>query len=183
MRRLKKVTFVMLLSLLAIPFTGIAGPTNLSPAVLEEERIMRAVRHELVMLPFYDVFDDLAYRVEGSTVTLSGYVTRPTLKTSAERVVLKVPGVQLVVNQIEVLPLSPMDERIRYAVFFAVYGNPALDRYSHQAIPPIRIVVKNGHVVLTGVVFNRLEKTLAEMKARGVGGVFSVTNNLRTEKT
>ena len=183
MRRLQKVTIVIWMSLLAIPFTGIAGESNPSTVVPEQERMIREVRHELLMLPFYDVFDDLAFRVEGSTVTLSGFVTRPTLKTSAERVVRKVPGVQQVVNQIEVLPLSPMDDRIRCAVFYAVYGNPALDRYSYQAIPPIRIVVKNGHVTLTGVVFNGMEKTLAGMKARGVGGVFSVTNNLHTEKT
>lgn len=144
-------------------------------------RIARQVRHELVMLPYYGVFDDFAYRVDGSTVTLSGYVTRPTLKSDAENVVKSVEGVEKVVNNIEVLPLSSMDDRIRIATYRAIYGQTGLDRYALQAVPPIHIIVKNGNVTLTGVVANQGDKDMAGIRANGVSGVFSVTNNLRVE--
>jgi hyperosmotically inducible protein len=142
---------------------------------------MREVRHELVMLPYYGVFDNLAYRVDGTTVTLVGQVTRPTLKSDAENVVKDIEGVEKVVNQIEVLPLSGMDDRIRLATYRAVYGTQGLDRYALNAVPPIHIVVSNGKVTLEGVVANEGDKNLAGVKANGVSGVFSVTNNLRVE--
>jgi hyperosmotically inducible protein len=145
------------------------------------ERLAREVRHELVMLPYYGVFDDLSYRVDGSTVTLTGHVTRPTLKSDAENVVKKVEGVERVVNNIEVLPLSPMDDRIRIATYRAVYGQTGLDRYALQAVPPIHIIVNNGNVTLTGVVSNQADKDIAGVRANGVPGVFAVTNNLRVE--
>ena len=144
-----------------------------------EQRITRQVRHELVMLPYYGVFDNLAYRVDGYTVTLMGSVTRPTLKSDAENVVKGIEGVERVVNQIEVLPLSPNDDRIRIATYRAIYGQTGLDRYALQAVPPIHIIVKNGNVTLEGVVSSEMDKNLAEMQAKGVSGVFSVTNNLR----
>ena len=147
-----------------------------------EERIAREVRHELVMLPYYGVFDNLAYRVEGSTVTLMGQVARPTLKSSAENVVKDIEGVTKVVNNIEVLPVSPNDDRIRVAVYRAVYGHTALNRYDMQAVPPIHIIVKNGNVTLEGIVLNEGDKNIANIQAKSVPGVFSVTNNLRTEK-
>ena len=143
----------------------------------------RQVRHELVMMPFYSVFDHLAYRVDGATVTLMGQVTRPTLKSDAERLVKNnVEGVEKVVNQIEVLPVSPSDDRIRLATYRAIYGHSSLDRYGLQAVPPIHIIVKNGNVTLEGVVATEAEKNIAGIQANGVSGVFSVTNNLRTEK-
>jgi hyperosmotically inducible protein len=145
-------------------------------------RIQREVRHELVMLPFYGVFDNLAYRVDGYTVTLLGQVSRPTLKTDAENVVKKIEGVERVDNKIEVLPLSPNDERIRVAVYRAVYGHSNLNRYALQAVPPIHIIVKNGNVALEGVVANEADKNVAGIQANSVAGVFSVTNNLRVEK-
>ena len=146
-------------------------------------RLAKEVRHELVMLPYYGVFDDLAFRVDGSTVTLLGQVTRPTLKSSAENVVKHIEGVESVNNQIEVLPLSPNDDRIRMAVYRAIYSAPTLStRYGFQAIPPIHILVKNGNVNLVGVVANEADKTIASVQAKGVPGVFSVTNNLRVEK-
>jgi len=147
-----------------------------------QERIQKEVRHELVMLPYYGVFDNLAYRVDGSTVTLLGEVTRPTLKSDAENVVKRIEGVEKVVNKIEVLPPSPMDDRIRLAVYRAVYGQTGLDRYALQAVPPIHIIVKNGNVALEGVVANDGDKNLAGIRANGVSGVFKVTNNLRVEK-
>jgi hyperosmotically inducible protein len=134
------------------------------------DRITREVRHELVMLPYYGVFDNLSYRVDGSTVTLMGQVTRPTLKSDAENVVKAIEGVERVNNQIEVLPLSPMDDRIRMAEYRAIFSQPGLDRYAMQAVPPIHIIVAN-----------EADKNMAGVKANGVAGVFSVTNNLRVE--
>ncbi|MBI3281854.1 MAG: BON domain-containing protein [Acidobacteria bacterium] len=144
--------------------------------------MVQEIRHELVMLPWYGVFDNLAYRVDGGRVTLVGQVTRPTLKSSAERVVRDIEGVEQVINQIEVLPLSPNDDRIRLATYRAIYGHSALNRYALQAIPPIHILVKNGNVTLEGVVANESDKNIANIQANGVSGVFSVTNNLRVEK-
>jgi len=145
------------------------------------DRITREVRHELVMLPYYGVFDNLAYRVDGSTVTLLGQVTRPTLKSDAENVVKGIEGVTRVDNQIQVLPLSSMDDRIRIATYRAIFSKPGLDRYAMQAVPPIHIIVDNGKVTLEGVVANEADKTQANLAANGVSGVFSVTNNLRVE--
>jgi hyperosmotically inducible protein len=146
-----------------------------------DARITREVRHELVMLPYYGVFDNLAYRVDGRTVTLLGQVTRPTLKSDAENVVKNIEGVEKVNNQIQVLPLSPMDDRIRMAEYRAIYSTPGLDRYAMQAVPPIHIIVDNGKVTLVGVVANESDKNLAGVKANGVPGVFSVNNELRVE--
>jgi hyperosmotically inducible protein len=147
-----------------------------------EERIAREVRHELVMLPYYDVFDNLTYRVDGSKVTLSGQVTRPTLKSDAENVVKKIEGVETVDNQIEVLPVSPNDDRIRLATYRAIYSKAPLQRYQLGAVPPIHFIVKNGNVTLEGVVAAEGDKNLAGIAAKGVRGAFGVTNNLRVEK-
>ena|SRR5579871_4233467 len=147
-----------------------------------EERITKEVRHELVMLPYYDVFDNLAYRVDGSKVTLLGQVTRPTLKRDAENVVKKIEGVENVDNQIEVLPLSPNDDRVRLAAYRAIFSKAPLQRYQLSAVPPIHIIVKNGNITLEGVVANESDKNLAEIAAKGVHGAFSVKNNLRVEK-
>ena len=146
--------------------------------------IVKEVRHELVTLPWYSVFDNLAFRVDpDGTVTLLGQAVRPTLKDDAERVVKKIPGVTRVINQIEVLPLSPNDDRIRMAEFRAIYGDPALQRYALGAVPPIHIIVKNGHVDLVGVVATQMDKQIAGIRANGVPGVFSVNNDLRVEES
>jgi len=146
------------------------------------ERIQREVRHELVMLPNLDVFDNLAYKVEGYNVTLFGQVTRPTLKSDAENVVKKIEGVEKVDNQIEVLPPSPMDDRLRLRLYRAIYGYAPLQKYALGVIKPIRIIVKGGHVTLEGVVDNAADKNVAGLRANGVPGVFSVTNNLAVVK-
>jgi hyperosmotically inducible protein len=146
-----------------------------------QDRLTREVRHELVMLPYYGVFDNLAYRIDGRTVTLLGEVTRPTLKSDAEHAVKDIEGVERVNNQIKVLPLSPMDDRIRIAEYRAIYGQTGLDRYAMQAVPPIHIIVDNGRVTLEGVVANQGDKDMAGVRANGVPGVFGVTNNLRVE--
>ena len=150
---------------------------------VDESRLVREVRHQLAMLPYYGVFDDLSFRVDpDGTVTLMGAVTRPTLKSDAENVVKHIEGVTKVVNQIEVLPLSPEDDRIRMAEYRAIYGEPSLaTRYGYRAIPPVHIIVKNGHVTLDGVVANQGDKDLINVRANSVPGVFSVTNNLRVE--
>lgn len=146
-----------------------------------QDRITREVRHELVMLPYYGVFDNLTYRVEGSSVTLMGQVTRPTLKRDAGNVVKGIEGVEHVDNKIQVLPLSSMDDGLRLAVYRAIYGHPGLDRYALQAVPPIHIVVDNGKVTLEGVVATQSDKDTAGVRASTVGGVFSAVNNLRVE--
>lgn len=146
-----------------------------------EQWITREVRHQLVMLPYYSVFDNLTYKVNGDTVTLMGEVVRPTLKNDAGRVVKRIEGVDKVINNIEVLPLSPNDDRIRRAVYRAIYSKPGLDQYAMRAVPTIHIIVKNGHVTLEGAVAREMDKQQAGMAANGVSGVFSVTNNLRVD--
>ena len=148
-----------------------------------QARILKEVRHELVMLPYYNVFDNLSYRVDGTKVTLMGQVTQPTLKSDAGNVVKRLEGVTQVDNEIEVLPLSPNDDQIRFAVYRAIYSFPSLStRYGYRAVPSIHIIVKNGNVTLEGVVANDTDKNVANIQANGVSGVFSVTNNLRVEK-
>src|SRR5437899_2660357 len=146
------------------------------------DRIVKEVRHELVMLPYYGVFDNLSYRVDGSKVTLFGQVTRPTLKSDAENVVKRIEGVEKVDNEIEVLPLSPNDDRIRLAVYRAVYSKAPLQRYSLMAVPPIHIIVKNGDLTLVGAVASEADKNLAGLTANGVSGVFKVKNDLVVDK-
>lgn len=143
------------------------------------ERIAKEVRHELLMLPYLGVFDNLAYKVDGYNVTLMGQVTRPTLKSDAENVVKKIEGVEHVDNQIEVLPPSSMDDSLRRQLYRAIYGYPALQKYSLGVRQPIRIIVKSGKVTLEGVVDSEEDKNIANIQARSVSGVFSVTNNLQ----
>jgi hyperosmotically inducible periplasmic protein len=143
--------------------------------------LAQEVRHQLVMLPFYSVFDNLEYKVNGSDVTLLGQVTQPIVKIDAENAVKRIEGVTKVTNNIELLPLSPMDDQIRRAEFRAIYSEPALERYAYGPVPPIHIIVKGGHVTLEGVVVNHGDKDLVNLRANGVPGVFSVTNNLRIQ--
>jgi hyperosmotically inducible periplasmic protein len=147
------------------------------------ERIQKEVRHELLMLPYLGVFDNLAYKVDGYNVTLYGQVTRPTLKSDAENVVKKIEGVEKVDNQIEVLPPSPMDDQIRRRLYRAIYGFPSLQKYSMGVQQPIRIIVKGGNVTLEGVVDNEADKNTAGIRAKSVSGVFGVTNNLQVVKS
>lgn len=143
-----------------------------------EDRIIKEVRHELLLLPYYSVFDFLSFRVDGDTVTLQGQAVRPTLKSDAEAAVKGIEGVNKVVNNIEVLPLSPMDDQLRRAVFHEIYGDPGLSRYAMSALPSIHLIVKNGNVTLEGVVDNEADKNLANLRASSVPNVFAVKNNL-----
>ena len=143
------------------------------------DSITKEVRHELLMLPWFGVFDNIAYKVDGYNVTLVGQVTRPSLKSDAGNAVKHIEGVENVDNQIEVLPTSLMDDRIRRRLFRSIYGYGPLEKYALGVQKPIRIIVKNGHVTLEGVVDSEGDKNLAGIRANGVSGTFSVTNNLQ----
>lgn len=175
MNRNLKVLVVLSLVLASTWFAfGQVEPSN--PA---EIRIQREVRHELLMLPYFGVFDNIAFQVQGGTVTLLGQVSRPSLKSDAQGAVKHIEGVDQVVNKIEVLPPSPLDDGLRMRLFRAIYGFPALEKYSLGVQKPIRIIVNGGHVTLEGVVDSESDKNIAGIRANGVSGIFSVTNNLQ----
>lgn len=172
---MKSKAATMLTSLLLLIPLYAAAQNSARP----EDRITREVRHELLMLPYFGVFDNIAYKVDGGTVTLMDSVVRPTLKSDAENAVKHIEGVDKVVNQIEILPPSNMDDRIRLELFRAIYEFPALQKYELGVQKPIRIIVKNGHVWLEGVVDSESDKNLVGVRAKTVPGTFSVTNNLQ----
>jgi hyperosmotically inducible protein len=177
----KTVTLLFAVLAVATVFAQNSQERPLSQAGID--RITREVRHELLLLPYYGVFDNLAYKVgPDGTVTLLGQVARPTLKSDAENVVKKIEGVEKVDNQIKVLPVSGNDDQIRRATYRAIYGNSTLAPYGMRAVPPIHIIVDNGHVTLEGVVARQMDKQIAEMQAKSVPGVFSVDDNLRVEE-
>ena len=169
--RLGRALFATVVLLSVVQIMGAGELTGLA----------RQVRHELVMLPNHGVFDSLGFKVDGSKVTLLGQVHRPSLKKSAERVVKRLEGVESVDNQIEILPTSSNDDRIRGAVYRSIYYHPNFTRYAIRAVPPIHIIVKNGDVKLVGVVATDGDKNIAGLQANGVSGVFSVMNELRVE--
>jgi BON domain len=143
-----------------------------------EVALIKEVRHVLVMQPFYTVFDNLEFKIDGEQVTLMGQVVRPALKSDSEAAVKKIEGVTSVKNEIKVLPPSSMDDRIRFREYRAIYSAPGFQKYEIQAVPPIHIIVDMGHVTLTGVVDSQMDKTVALMRAKQVSGVFSVTDKL-----
>lgn len=169
--RIKLVGILALVVLLAASVAASAQPSGRGTG--------DKVRKELVTLPYYGVFDNLEYKVEGDTVTLYGQVRDPITRHDAERRVAKIEGVDHVVNQIEVLPLSRFDDSIRARAYRSIFRSGGLYRYAMGANPSIHIVVKNGHITLEGVVSNQMDSQLAYIAANGVTGVFSVTNNLR----
>ena len=149
---------------------------------LLEQRLNGQVHHALAMIPQYSIFDDLSYRVEGNTVTLSGAVRNAVVSDEAQASVKHIEGVERVVNNIEILPASFNDDRIRGQVARAVFSDPRMSSYAIQPVPPIHIIVKNGHVDLVGVVRTKTDADSAFIRANGVPGVFSVNNNLRVEQ-
>ena len=179
-------TYALALIVAALPAAAQKGSNDhwnaVGPGAMGEDRITREVRHVLLTLPYYGVFDNLEYSVNGNTVTLYGQVVRPTLRNDAASVVKGIEGVSKVDNRIQVLPLSEMDDRIRMAVYRAVYSDPSLNRYALEAVPPIHIIVDNGKVTLVGVVSSTGDKNIAGIRANGVSGVFSVENQLRVEQ-
>jgi hyperosmotically inducible protein len=148
-----------------------------------EKWLTREVGHQLIQVPWLSVFDNLQYSVNGSEVTLSGQVWQPVTKQDAETAVKGIEGVTKVNNNIEVLPLSPMDDQIRRAEYRAIYGAPELQRYAMGVLPSIHIIVKNGHVTLIGAVDNQMDKNVAEIRAKSVPNVFSVDDNLQVRPT
>jgi len=176
----RNITMAVATALLAVPFTYGAISTTVSKKGLSKTEA--EVRHELVMLPYFGVFDNLEFQVNGSEVVLTGQVTRPTLRSDAENVVKRIEGIDHVINNIEVLPLSPFDNQIRLAAYRTIYGNSMLSRYNWGPVPPIHIIVKNGDVTLEGVVANDTDRNVANIQANSVPGVFSVKNDLRVDK-
>ena len=183
MKAIKNVTKAFIASLVLTVFAVAAVPTAAQTVQpVSYEQVSKKVRKELVTLPYYGVFDNLAYNIEGGTVTLYGQVVRPSTRKDAERRVRRIAGVTEVVNRIEVLPLSSFDDSIRVATYRTLYRTGGLYRYFMGANPSIHIVVNRGHVTLEGVVANEGDRRLANIAARGVPGAFSVTNNLRTDR-
>jgi hyperosmotically inducible protein len=175
---MKHRSYILVLSLLTLATLSIARDQRETSAKAQE-RITREVRHELLMLPYFGVFDNIAFKVDGYNVILLGQVVRPSLKSDAENAVKHIEGVEKIDNQIEVLPPSTTDDSLRLALYRAIYGYPALEKYALGVQKPIRIIVKNGHVTLEGVVDNDADKNMAGLRAKGVPGTFSVTNNLQ----
>jgi hyperosmotically inducible protein len=173
---MKSIVMSVIVLLAAIPGHTFGQSEPGDPA---QARIAKEVRHELLMLPYFGVFDNIGFQVSGDTVTLVGQVTRPTLKSDSENVVKHIEGVSHVNNKIEVLPPSSMDDQLRLSLFRAIYGYASLEKYSMGVQKPIRIIVKSGHVTLEGVVDSEADKNTAGLRANGVPGIFSVTNNLR----
>ena len=174
---MKWIPWAIVLCVLAMPAFA---QRPVSPKGIE--RIQREVRHEILMLPYFGVFDYITFKVDDSTVTLLGQVTRPTLKNHSANAVKSIEGVEKVDNQIEVLPPSPTDDRIRLALLNEIYNFPSLQRYALPVVKPIRIIVKNGHVSLEGVVDNETDKNTVGIRAQSVPGIFEVKNNLQVAK-
>ena len=181
MRTIKQNLIAVIATLAMAATATVAAPKTTGSESASRQQLVKQIRHELVTLPYYGVFDNLAYKVDGSTVTLSGQVTRPTTRSDAARRVAKLAGVEQVVNNIEVLPLSSFDDSIRLRTYRAVFSSGGLYRYGMGVNPSIHIVVNRGQLTLEGVVGNRMDSQLAYMAARGVFGAFSVTNKLQVE--
>lgn len=169
------------LSVLVLASSAWASSAPPAPAV-PLDPVQKNVRKALVTIPYLSVFDNLSYSVDNGVVTLSGQVTQPYLKDYAEKSVKDVPGITAVNDQIEVLPLSPFDDQIRFRTLRSLERTGSLYRYFMGTVPSIRIVVKNGHVTLDGIVNNSMDRQIAFMTANQIPGVFSVTNDLRTER-
>jgi len=181
------VSVLALILVLPLASAAFAAPTKTQPPATNspdyQAWLTNQVRHQLVLLPFYSVFDNLEYQVEGSKVVLKGQVVRPVLKDDAGTAVKHIEGVTAVDNQIQVLPPSPMDWQIRRAEYRAIYRSPNLQMYQLRSVPTIHIIVDNGHVTLEGAVATQADKNVAGLMANQVPYVFSVTNNLRVENS
>jgi hyperosmotically inducible protein len=168
---------VKMIAITALAVSVFAQPNTGHP-VAGDNPLTKEIRHELLMMPYYGIFDHLSFRVDGEQVTLMGEVSRPTLKAEAERRVKAVRGVELVDNQIRILPLSPYDDRLRLATARTMFGNPVFSRYSWGARPPIHFIVENGTLTLKGTVDSQADRNLAGILANGIPGAFAVNNQL-----
>jgi hyperosmotically inducible protein len=177
---------ILLIAVLILGLTGITADTvsaqDVSVRDTNRAEMSEKVRKEILSLPYYGAFDAIGFEINGDTVILNGYVVRPYTKNDAEEEVAEIPGVRRVINNIEVLPLSPNDDRIRLRVRRSIAAKGGLYRYLLGANPSIRIVVKNGRVMLEGYVANEADRNLANIAAREVSGTFEVTNNLKIER-
>jgi hyperosmotically inducible protein len=154
-----------------------AKPATAAPKT-EESQLSREIRHQLIVLPYYSVFDYIAFTLDGNKITLTGYVLRPTLRTNAEAAVKSLEGVSSVKNLIEVLPKSPADDDSRRAVYRAIFEDSTLQRYAAQEVPLIHVILRNGEVTLEGAVLTEAEKNLASTRVSGVSGISTVKNNI-----
>lgn len=179
MNCLWKSYIAAILVILSLGLNGALGSQRDSePSPKFTQRVQKQVTHEILMLPYYGVFDVIGFKVEGYNVTLFGHVAHATLKSDAEHAIKKIEGVEKINNQIEILPVSLMDDRLRHQIFRAIYSYGPLQRYGVGSNRPIHIIVENGHVTLEGVVDSTGDRNLVNIRANQVPGVFSVTNNL-----
>jgi hyperosmotically inducible periplasmic protein len=174
----RTATFILMTGLVQVGMASTPKGTAASAASRQLNNLQDGVRHTLLMLPNFGVFDNLNFTLQGDTVTLTGEVRTAILKSEAEAAVRKTTGVANVINSVEILPLSPMDDSLRVKTYRAIYSEPGFERYEIQSVQPIRVIVKNGNITLDGVVATQLDKILAETAARNVPFAFSVTNNL-----
>jgi hyperosmotically inducible periplasmic protein len=182
MKGILKRASALAVALVFAASVAVAAPSEQARGRAAYEQLAKKVRKELVTLPWYGVFDNLAYEIDGSTVTLSGQVVQPSTRKDAERRVRRLAGVERVINNIEVLPLSSFDDSIRVSAYRTLFGwNSPLHRYGLGANPSIHIVVDRGHLTLEGVVSTEGDRRLAYMLVNSIPGVFSVRNNLRAE--
>ena len=180
---------MMFLGSFSLLTVSVAAATRLHPAsnaaqeTKANQNLIREVRHQLLLLPYYSVFDNLAFKVDGDRITLEGQVTNPTLKHDAEAAVKGIEGVSGVTNNIEALPPSSMDDQLRRALYRAIYGDSTLSKYGWSSMPSIHIIVKSGHATLEGVVDNETDRNLAELRAKSVPNVFDVKNDLKVQSS
>jgi hyperosmotically inducible periplasmic protein len=170
--------FILVVSMVQVGMASISKGTATSARNMNPKEMQDRVQRTLLMLPTYGVFDELSFAVQGDKVILTGEVRKPILKSEAEAAVRKISGVASVINNVQILPLSQTDDALRVATYRAVYSQPGFERYDIQAFKPIKIIVKNSHITLDGVVGAEIDKILAEKAARNVPFAFSVTNNL-----
>jgi hyperosmotically inducible protein len=177
-----KRNFLKLFGVAAL--SALAGVAGAATGTLSDSDIAAKVAHEIRMYPRYTIWDNISVRVNSGNLELMGQVSQPFKKTDLQRIAQRVPGVASLTNELEVLPASFNDDNLRMRVARAIYRDAALSRYAIQAVPPIHIIVKNGHVTLEGVVNNDLEKQVAFVRASSAGLSFGpVQNNLRVENS
>ncbi len=179
----QKLASVLVLGLLvAAPSLEAQHQRGVKPAIAapkaEEPQLPREIRHQLLVLPYYSVFDYIAFTLDSGKVTLTGYVLRPTLRADAEAAIKSLEGVSAVKNLIEVLPKSATDDDSRRAVYRAIFEDSTLQRYAASDVPVIHILLRNGEVTLEGVVSSEAEKNLASTRASGVSGINGVMNHI-----
>lgn len=179
---LSKAAAAVLASLALVAPAAVRAQNGVSGSSPSEIRIGKEVRHEIVMLPYLNVFDFINFKVDGPDVTLTGAVTNGAVRIDAEHAVKGIEGVQHVYDKVVLLPPSGTDQRIRLALFRSIYGYAPLQKYALPVVKPIRIIVNMGRVSLEGVVDNETDKNLVQIRANGVPGIFSVTNNLQVVK-